>query len=327
MSIIRVGFVGAGGVSKLHLEGISRHPEEAKVVAYCDPNESNIKARMQEYGECDSYSNLGEMLVNAEIDVAIVCTPTSIREAVILPLIEAKMPTLCEKPFCDYFPEASRITGAAMEAGVPVAVDQNFRRNFPFYIGREILAAGELGRPLHLTQFAKGLRTDVGWRLERERYVMTVMSIHWIDGYRWMLQDEAESVYCQGINSPATQGREDTAISMVITFKSGTVVSLTESFSSFNRERGCTLDCEKGSLVIEQGGLKVLQPGSDPVEHRNPYDRPDGCFILLKDLYEAAQENREPETSVSDNIENIRILEAAYTSWKENRVVLVEEIQ
>ena len=327
MSAIRVGFVGAGGVSKLHLEGISRHPEEAKVVAYCDPDESNIRARMQEYGECDAYSNLDEMLAKAEIDVAIVCTPTSIREAVILPLIEAKMPTFCEKPFCDNFAEASRITKAAVAAGVPVAVDQNFRRNFPFYIARDILATGELGRPLHLVQLAKGLRTDRGWRVEQKRYVMSVMSIHWIDGYRWMLQDEAETVYCRGINSPATPGGEDTAISMVITFRGGTVVSLTESFSSFTRGRGCTLDCEKGGLVIDQSCLTVVRPGQDSVEHKNSYDRPDGCFILLRDLYQAAQENREPETSVSDNIENIRILEAAYTSWKEDRVVRVEEIQ
>jgi predicted dehydrogenase len=327
MGRIRVGMVGAGGVSKLHLEGISRHPEEARVVAYCDPDESSIRARMQEYGECDAYGDLADMLQKAEIHVAIVCTPTSVREAVILPLIEAGMPTLCEKPFCDNYPEASRITKASAELGVPVAVDQNFRRNFPFHIGRDILAGGQLGRPLHLVQNEQGLRTDVGWRLEQKRYVMSIMSIHWIDGYRWMLQDEAETVYCRAINSPATAGGEDTAISMVIAFRGGTIVSLNESFSSFARGRGCTLDCEKGALQLDPSSVTVYRPDADPVVHENPYDRAEGCFVLLKDLYQAAQEGREPETSVSDNIENIRILEAAYTSWKENPVVRVQEIR
>ena len=171
------------------------------------------------------------------------------------------------------------------------------------------------------------MRTDKGWRLDCKRYVMSVMSIHWFDGYRWMLQDEAETVYCRGINSPATQGGEDTAISAVLTFCGGTVVSLTESFSSFTRQRGCTLDCEKGGLVLNQSGLTEIRSGADPIEHKNPLDRPDGSFILLEDLWKASQEGREPETSVSDNINNIRILEAAYRSWNEERVVRLEELQ
>ena len=139
MSQIRVGFVGAGNVTKLHLEGISRHPDRAKVVAFCDPDESNIAARMETFGACDAYSNLGDMISKAEIDVAIVCTPTAIRQPVLLPLIEARIPTLCEKPFTDSYDDAAQIEKAAREAGVPVAVNQNFRRNFPFYIAREIL--------------------------------------------------------------------------------------------------------------------------------------------------------------------------------------------
>ncbi|MCK4375155.1 MAG: Gfo/Idh/MocA family oxidoreductase [Candidatus Brocadiae bacterium] len=41
----RVGIVGAGSISKLHLEGIRRHADRMRVVAFCDPDEERCQAR------------------------------------------------------------------------------------------------------------------------------------------------------------------------------------------------------------------------------------------------------------------------------------------
>ena len=48
---IRVGFVGAGNVTKLHLEGIARRPDRARVVAMCDPDEETVKTRAADWGD------------------------------------------------------------------------------------------------------------------------------------------------------------------------------------------------------------------------------------------------------------------------------------
>jgi predicted dehydrogenase len=323
----RIGIVGAGNVSKLHLQGIARHPDRARVAALCDPDEAMRTARGAECDDPEMYDDLAEMIARAELDAAIVCTPTNVRKKVILPLIEAKVPILCEKPFAETSVEAAEIERAARAAGVPVAVNQNFRRNFPFYIARDILARGELGRPLHVTQCAGNLRRDKGWRLDRKRYVMTVMSVHWFDAYRYMLDDEAETVYCRAVNSPATPGGDDTAVSAVLTFRSGAMVSFSESFSSFAKPKACTVDCERGGLVISQKAVREIRPDGDPIEHENLLDRADGSFALLDDLLRAAAEGGEPEASASDNLGTMRILEAAYRSIAEGRVVQLEEIQ
>jgi predicted dehydrogenase len=214
----RIGFVGAGNVSNLHLKGIDRHPEKYKIVAVCDPDEHNRQNRVDEYAIDHSFVNVEEMITSIEIDAAVVCAPTQIRKEVMLPLIEAGIPIFCEKPFAETFSEAKEIQEAASKAGVQVAINQNHRRFFTFIMARDLLKNGALGKPLHLTQVANGLRYDVGWRLDRKRYIMAVMSIHWVDGYRLLFQKEPETVYCRNVNSPATPGGEDTAVSMVLEF-------------------------------------------------------------------------------------------------------------
>jgi predicted dehydrogenase len=267
------------------------------------------------------------MIARADLDVAIVCTPTHIRQQVLVPLIEVRVPTFCEKPFAETYAEAEIIERAAQEAGVPIAVNQNFRQHFTFAVAREVLARGELGRPLHLVQSVRTLRRDRGWRLERRRYVMAVMSIHWFDGYRYLLGDEPETVYCCGVHSPATEGGEDTAISVVLQFRQGTVVSLAESFSSFARQSVCTLDCEAGTLVMDYKTCVEIRPGGARVEHQNAFDKPEATWYLLDDLMRAVEAGRSPETSATDNLSSMRILEGAYRSLGENHVVRLAEME
>ena len=323
----RVGIVGAGNISRLHLEGLGRYPERATAVALCDPDEDTLGQRAAEWGIQSTYTDLERMLGQEGLDAAIVCTPTHVRSQVVLPLIEAGIPVFCEKPFAETYGEAAEIETAAREAGVPVAIDQNFRRHFSFHLARDILAGGELGQPMQLVQTVQTWRRDKGWRLDRGRYVMAIMSIHWFDGYRYMLQEEPVSVYCRGINSPATPGGDDTAISALLQFRKGGIACLSESLGSFERFHACSLDCAAGRLVLDYARLTKIVPGEEPVVVANTFDKTEATWYLLDDLLAAAGQGREPEASATDNLYSMRILEAAYRSLVEDRAVYLEEIR
>jgi len=263
------------------------------------------------------------MIAEADLDVAIVCTPTHVRSAVIWPLLDARLPVFCEKPFAETYAEAAQIAQKAQQTGVPLAVNQNFRRHFTFHVARKLLDQGHLGRPLRLVQVANQLRRDRGWRLDRRRYVMAVMSIHWFDGYRYLLGEEPVQVYCRGVNSPATDGGEDTAVSATLSFPGGAIASLSESFSSYARHEYCSLDCEAGALVMTYRSLREIRASGEVVTHDNPFDKPEATYYLLDDLMRSAAAGRAPETGAADNLNAMRILEAAYCSLCENRPVAV----
>ena len=322
-----IGLVGAGNISKLHLNGIQRHTDRYRAAAICDPDANSAAERAAEYSIPEKYSGVSEMIAGADIDAAIVCTPTPVRSDVIFPLLEAGIPVLCEKPFAETYAEAAAITARVSDLGVPLCINQNFRRNFSFTLARDALKSGEYGKPLHLTHMVKGLRRDKGWRNTRSRYVMAIMTIHWFDGYRWMLDEEPESVFCAGVNSPLTDGRDDTGISVTLKFPSGAVAALSESFSSFHRINACSLDCERATFEMNNKFLRILKDNDEVDEQINQYDMPEATFFNLNELVTANKENRQPETSALDNLNSMRILEAAYRSLAEGRVVELSEIE
>jgi len=323
----RIGIIGAGNICRLHLDGIARHPDRVRVAALCDVNLDAARARAAECGGPAVFDNPARMLAAEPLDAAIVCTPTHVRREVLAVLIQARVPTLVEKPFAETYAEAADIERTARAAGVPVAVNQNFRRHFAFDLARQVLARGELGRPLQLVQTQGYFRTDVGWRLDRRRYVMSVMSIHWFDGYRFMLGDEPVSVYARSVNSPATPGGDDTGVCVLIEFKGGTIASLSESFASFAKPDVCGLDCEAGGLVLGYKKLIEIRPNGQRIEHANPMDKADATYWLLDDLLTAAADGRPPDTAAADNLKSMRMLEAAYRSLELNRPVRIEEIE
>jgi len=324
----RIGIVGAGNISRLHLDGMKEHPDRVRCVALCDPSAETLQARMAEYGVPSGFADVAAFARDAGVDAAIVCTPTHLRRSILEPLLDAGIPVLCEKPLAETYDEAITLTALATRHRVPVAVNQNFRRHFTFALGREAIASGALGRPLHLVQAAMGMRRDAGWRLDRRRYAMSVMSIHWFDGYRFLLEDEPESVYVRGLNSPAIPGGDDTAVSMVIAFRKGTVVSLSESFSSFTGNFAGTLtcDCERGGLILGYDKLTRIEAHGRREETANPLNKAQATYYVLDDLLRAVEEQRPPETSVADNLKSMRLLEAAYRSFEQARVVALEEL-
>jgi len=318
--------IGAGNISRMHLEGIKRHPERVKPVAICDPDTEAACSVASDYGIKNTYRDMEEAIGVSEIDVAVVCTPTHVRNEVILPLLETGIPVFCEKPFAETYSEAKELAETARQKNVPVAINQNFRRFFSFALARDIIRQKNLGQPLHLIQSSAVLRRDIGWRLTRKRYVMAVMSIHWFDGYRFMLDDEPEEVYCRSIDSPATDGGKDTAMSVILRFSKGTVAALSESFSSYTGLHCCSLDFESGGLEIGYDALTEIHADGTRKAHSNKLDKPEASYRLLDNLINSAEKGIEPETSAFDNLKSMRIMEAAYRSAECKSPVKVEDI-
>jgi D-apiose dehydrogenase len=126
----RIGVVGAGWISTVHLEGMKRHPERAACVALCDPDAALAAKRAAEYGISRTFATVQDMIAAGGLDAAIVGTPTPVRFAVVAPLLEAGIPVLIEKPLSETYAEAVRIAALAARTGVPAAVNQSFRRSY-----------------------------------------------------------------------------------------------------------------------------------------------------------------------------------------------------
>ena len=70
---LKVGIIGTGSISALHIEGYRNNPN-VELYAFCDINEAQLKKMADKYGITRTYTDCNEMLKLKELDAVSVCT-------------------------------------------------------------------------------------------------------------------------------------------------------------------------------------------------------------------------------------------------------------
>jgi predicted dehydrogenase len=309
----------------MHFEAYTAHPERIRLVACCDPVAERVALIQGKYGVEQGFASLEEMIAGADFEVAVVCTPTSVREATVRTLTAAGKHVFVEKPMADNLDEAAAMVAAADGAGVQLSVNQNVRYHYPFETARQIIADGRIGHVVSILHQDLMFRQDAGWRLGMERHALSVMGVHWFDGFRWMLGAEPVALVGAHHSSSAVDCAGDTDAAVQVRFDQGTMVSYVESFSSCFRRTETVLIGEKGTLVLDYTSTALYdrEHRDAPVERwDNPNagpNKPKATFVGIDNLLTAIEQGVEPANSGRDNLKTIALLDAAYRSAAEGQ--------
>ena len=199
MRRFKVAIVGCGGVSGLHVEAYTRHPDRTEVVAAIDPVLDRAEQVARGIPGCSAFDSVEAAQGQDDWEIGIVCSPTPVRVGVVEQLVSAGKHVFVEKPFADNLADAASMAEAAESAGVFLSVHQNFRYFYPFDAARSLIAAGRIGRVTTVAHRELMFRQDEGWRTTMPRHALAVMGIHWLDGFRWMLDDEPERCFARWV--------------------------------------------------------------------------------------------------------------------------------
>ncbi|WP_020579803.1 Gfo/Idh/MocA family protein [Actinopolymorpha alba] len=315
MTVHEIAMVGCGGVSAMHFDGYLAHPERVRIVAACDPLQERREWAQRTYGVEQVFSSLEEMIDGSDWTVAVLCTPTNVRQDMVRTLAAAGKHILVEKPLADSFVEADQIVGACSKAGVQLAVNQNFRDHYGFDIARALIADGRIGEVYGVTHHNFMFRQDRGWRTQVERHAMSVMGVHWFDGFRYMLGREATWVWCRTSSSPEVECTGETDAFTQLLFDH-IPVSYVQSFSSRLQRTDTVVLGQLGAVRF--GYDSVSLNGKDGSSHwENPYagrGKPESTYLSLNRLLDALDDGGQPANSGEDNLRTIALLDAAYES-------------
>jgi D-apiose dehydrogenase len=331
MKQFTVAIVGCGNISRMHFDAYLPHPERIKIVAACDIDSEHVKEAQKKYGFAQGFGSLEEMIAQAEWDVAVVCTPTNVRRHVVDTLAAAGKHIFVEKPFADTYEDAQHMVNTCAQANVKLAVNQNFRYHYPFDMARNLVAQGVIGRVVNIVHQDLMFRQDAGWRTQQQRHAMAVMGVHWFDGFRWILGDDAVSLTCETRSSEAIQCVGETEASVILSFSQGTLASYLESFSAPNGRTETLVLGETGELAFNYNGLSLFDPShrTTPREQwENPYrgsHKPEASFTGFNLLLSALEEGNEPANSGRDNLKTIALLDSAYRSAATHRMIEFRE--
>jgi UDP-N-acetyl-2-amino-2-deoxyglucuronate dehydrogenase len=326
MAVHNIAVVGCGNVSAMHFDGYQAHPERVRVVAACDPVAERRTWAEKEHGVPHTYASVEELLshdTNGEyFDVAVVCTPSEVREPAVATLAAAGKHIMTEKPLAPTYAEARRLVALAEQARVRLAVNQNFRDHYAFGIAARLIAAGEIGAVRGISQLDLMFRQDQGWRTEQDRHALSVMGVHWLDGFRQLIPAGATRVLARTFSSPAIDCAGETDAFVQIDF--GAVpVSYVESFSSRVTVTDTIVVGERGTLRFGYDKLvRINDAGTEQWD--NPYagaGKPESTFRSLERLLDSVDTGQAPGNSGQDNLKTIALLEAAYASADQGRPV------
>ena len=144
--MIRVGFIGAGGIAHMHARDLCAQPQTFCLTAVADTRADTAAAFAARYGAQNVYADYRQLLARTDIDAVLVAVPHDLHEEVCTAALAAGKHVLVEKPIARTVEEADRIAAAAAAAGRVLLVGHN-ERYIPAYRKiRQIVESGVLGR-------------------------------------------------------------------------------------------------------------------------------------------------------------------------------------
>lgn len=334
-----VGLIGCGFFARNHLHAWRDLAEQgARLTAVCDIDPARAKAAAEEFGAARWYGDAAEMLARETLDLVDIATRMDTHRALVGLAIRHRVPTIVQKPFAPDWENCVAMVDAAAEAGVFLAVHENFRFQAPMLRVREALASGAIGTPSWARiAFRTGFdvyRTQP-YFLSEERLAILDVGIHVLDLARVFL-GEVERVSCETQRRNPRVRAEDTA-TMMLRHVSGAVSIVECTYESRKTpdvfpETLLEIEGDRGAIVVKSGLVMEVTSGgrlttSDigapllPWTSKPWHVAQESVRATCAHMLASVRAGRDAETSGVDNLKTFALVEAAYEAAASGRAV------
>jgi len=334
---VRIGIIGAGGISQLvHLPILRKH-KTAKVVAIADLEYEKAASVAEKFKIPEFYRDPEKVFAQDDIDAVHVNTPTNSHLALTLAALSAGKHVLVEKPIARKADEARRMEEAAKAANRHLMVGTNLRFRPDSMILHNFIEAGELGKVRVVR--AGWLKRQVTWSrnpwLANARIsgggVMMDLGLHILDVCLWILgnpkvQRVSAGVIKDRLNLPV----EDT-VNAFYFLQGGTMLALNCTWAYMSDQN------EAYTIFSGNAGMAELDPLKITKEiHGSPVNvTPAGPQLTASNLYRRSYEyeldhfiqlvlGKSKAISTARQAATLmEVVEATYRSASENREVAI----
>jgi predicted dehydrogenase len=174
MDTIRWGIIGCGDVTEVKSGPAFNKIEGSQLVAVMRRNTMKARDYANRHNVPRWYSNADELINDQEIDAVYIATPPGSHAEYATKVMMAGKPVYVEKPMATNYNDCLKMLQTSKETGIPLFVAY-YRRLLPGFVKvKEMIDAGEIGRPLifHIRFFTPPREDDrqnpLPWRLTPE---------------------------------------------------------------------------------------------------------------------------------------------------------------
>lgn len=324
MEVVRIGFIGMGGIASAHVKNLSEIPE-ARITAVCDIDEERAKAAAEPLG-AQVYSNGSALIENAEVDALYICVPPNAHGDMEIQAAQRGLHLFVEKPVNLYLDQAQRVSQAITEARVLSQTGYSLRYMAGSEQLKAFLADKQVGTG-HVFRW-NSLPGGPWWRrYDQSGGQLVEMTTHQVDLLRWVL-GEVKWVSASYSFGRLHKDEPDCTVpdsqTILLHFDSGAAVTISTS---------CAISGWQGSLDLVIKGARVSWKGNtitvEPPE-AYPIPPPSDTPLSIDEAFIKAIVNNDRSllrSPYDDGMKSVAVTLAANRSAEEGgRQVHMEEM-
>lgn len=325
---IKIGLIGCGGISDIHVRGYLTMPDQVQVVAVSDVVAENAARRAEQAGGAEIFSDYREMLARAELDAVDICLPHHLHKDAIVAAAHAQKHILCEKPLCLSLVEAEAVQKAVRENDVTLMCAHNQLTLPALKKARELIDSGLFGQVYEIRttdSFYHDFNPEtMGWRAHRSM----IGGGELIDtGYHptYLLLYLANSEPTE-VTALLSRHRlqfmdgEDSA-QLLVRFANGVVGTLVTSwaYEPASITERFSVVAEKGYLYSDGKDLFYKVRGSEQITVE--YAEINSYIQEIIDFITCLREGIRPVHTEVEGIDVLKVILGAYQAVEERRII------
>jgi myo-inositol 2-dehydrogenase / D-chiro-inositol 1-dehydrogenase len=330
--MIDVALFGAGRIGTIHAGNLASD-SNVRLTHVVDPNAKAAQSLADRHHA--KAGSVAEVLADHAITAAVIASSTDTHADLILAAAAAGKHVFCEKPVDLGIGRARSCAEAVARAGITCMI--GFQRRFDptFAALKARLAAGEIGTPEMLIVTSRDPGAPPISYVESSGGIFKDMLVHDFDIFRWILDDEAETVHATAscLVDPAIGAAGDVdSTAVTIRTKRGRLCQI-------NTSRRAAYGYDQRFEVLGSGGMlqagnhsptEVIASTATAVARDLPLhfflERYRAAYAAEMAHFFAVLAGKEKlRTTIDDGLKALELAEAATTSWREGRIVQMAE--
>jgi predicted dehydrogenase len=325
---VRYAVVGLGHIAQAAVLPAFRHASRnSELVALVSGEPRKLRALGRRYRveHLCNYDELDALLADDVVDAVYIALPNDMHRDFAIRAARAGKHVLCEKPMAVSARDCETMIHTARSEHVKLMVAYRLHFERANLEAVRIARSGQLGElRFFSSDFAMQVR-DGNIRLQREKGggPLYDIGIYCINAARMMMGEDPVAVWCTTTKSrdPRFREVEETAIG-VLRFRDERLASFSCSFGAADRST-FTLTGTRGSITLDpayeyaQGLSHTLRIGGR--EKTRHFGKSDQFAPELLYFSSCILNDREPEPSGEEGLEDVRIIEAMHRSARTGR--------
>ncbi|HAT2712714.1 TPA: Gfo/Idh/MocA family oxidoreductase [Aeromonas hydrophila] len=312
----RIAVIGLGNISIRHRHNLKYLYPFASIYAMS----ASGQVAVSEVSDCDVFVSSVEELIQHRIELAIVASPATLHAVHAIPLIEAGIPVLIEKPLAVSLADCEAIQTASREHNTPVAVGYCLRYLPSALIMKELLDEQKVGRcyyaHVEIGQYLpdwrpnKDYRHSVSASAELGGGVLLELS-HEFDYIQWLLGPLLVKYANLCSSEELALSVEDMA-DIILSSTTGTITSVHLDFLQRKAHRKCRVIGSEGTLewdLIQNSVSLSSAKGVEIIYCEPDWDKNEIYLIMMTDFVNLIQGTTSHCVSIEDATQTVALIE------------------